>query len=424
LGLTFLDTGAMYRAVTLAVLERHVSPDDADGCAAVARGLALDFDEAGLVRIDGRSGEPEIRGARVTGQVSVVSAHPGVRAAVVARQRELASRPPGVVAEGRDTTTVVFPDAGHKFFLTASPAERARRRAAQEGRDGRPEAVDAIRRDIERRDRLDETRAHSPLVQAPDAVRIETDALDVDATVAAVLAAIRPNGRRGGPAVPRERERKDEVTEAELARARTAELLTEKTLVYRAARRFFWLWFVFLCRVRVRGRAHVPPTGGCLIVANHQSYFDIPLVAAALQRHVCFVARDTLAKSRGIAFLIKWCGGVMVRRGASDRASIRAIVEHLAKGDAVCIFPEGTRSNDGAMLEFKRGMALIARQAGVPVVPAGIRGTLRTFGRGMKVPRPARCSIEFGAPLEPTADVLDRARVAVSALARDGLFGG
>jgi 1-acyl-sn-glycerol-3-phosphate acyltransferase len=137
---------------------------------------------------------------------------------------------------------------------------------------------------------------------------------------------------------------------------------------------------------------------------------------------VCFVARDSLAKSRGIAFLIKWCGGVMVRRGASDRASIRAIVEHLQRGDVVCIFTEGTRSRDGKMSEFKRGMALIARQAGVPVVPAGIRGTLSIFGRDMKVPRPARCSIEFGPVLEPTSDVLERARVAVEALAGDGRF--
>lgn len=195
LGLTFLDTGAMYRAVTLAVLERRAGPDDADACAAVARDVALDFDEDGRVRIDGRSGEPEIRGAEVTDRVSVVAAHPGVRAAVVARQRELGARPPGVVAEGRDTTTVVFPDADHKFFLTATPAERARRRAAQEGT---PDAFERIRAGIERRDHLDSSRASSPLVQAPDAVRIDTDGLDVERTVAAVLAHVR------GAAAPRE----------------------------------------------------------------------------------------------------------------------------------------------------------------------------------------------------------------------------
>ena len=171
-GLTFLDTGAMYRAVTLAVLERGLDPSDAESCGEVASALVLDFDDDGRVRIDGRPGEPEIRGARVTGLVSTVSAHAPVRTAIVARQRELAARPPGVVAEGRDTTTVVFPAADLKVFLTASPAERARRRAEQEGT---PERAAAIERDLERRDHLDSTRAHSPLVRADDAVCVDTE---------------------------------------------------------------------------------------------------------------------------------------------------------------------------------------------------------------------------------------------------------
>jgi len=193
LGLTLLDTGAMYRAVTLVVLERGARPDDADACAAVARALALDFDGAGRVRIDGRPGEPEIRTPRVTRHVSTVSAHPEVRAAIVARQRELGGHGRGVVAEGRDTTTVVFPHADHKFFLTASPEERARRRAAEEGT---PERADLIRLDIERRDRHDSQRAHSPLVRAPEAVLIDTDRLSVEETVAAILSAVRAGSAR------------------------------------------------------------------------------------------------------------------------------------------------------------------------------------------------------------------------------------
>lgn len=215
-----------------------------------------------------------------------------------------------------------------------------------------------------------------------------------------------------------------EVTEAELARARTRDLLTRKTLVYRAARRFFWTFFVFLSRYRRAGTEHLPLTGPCVIVANHQSYFDIPLVAASTRRHVCFVARDTLAKSRPIAFLIKYCGAVMVRRGAADRAAIREIVQHLERGDVVCIFPEGTRSPDGRLGAFQRGMALVARQAGAPVVPCGIRGTLAILPRGARFPRPARCSITYGPPLEPGPDALEDAREAVLALAGDGLFAG
>lgn len=198
LGLAFLDTGAMYRAVTLVVLERGIHPSDPAGCAAVARELPLDFDRAGRILIDGLPGEPEIRSRTVTLNVSAVSAHPGVREAVVARQRDLARNLPGVVAEGRDTTTVVFPAAAHKFFLVASPQERARRRTRQEGSEGDPRALAANLADILRRDRLDATRAHSPLVQAPDAIRIDADERSVEEVVDTILAHVRAGAPDGG----------------------------------------------------------------------------------------------------------------------------------------------------------------------------------------------------------------------------------
>jgi len=184
----FLDTGAMYRAVTLVVLERGLAPGDAEGCAEVARALRLDFDAQGRIRIDGRAGEPAIRGSDVTAHVSEVSAHAGVREAIVAEQRALAERSKGVVAEGRDTTTVVFPRATFKFYLDASPAERARRRARQEHA---LERVGEIQVDLERRDRHDSSRVHSPLRAAEDALRIETDGLELEAVVARILAHVR-----------------------------------------------------------------------------------------------------------------------------------------------------------------------------------------------------------------------------------------
>jgi cytidylate kinase len=194
LGAFFLDTGAMYRAVTLAVLERGVEPADAAACGRIARELGLDFDARGEVLVDGRPGEPAIRSAAVTGAVSQVSAHPEVRAAVVARQRELAAAHGKVVAEGRDTATVVFPDADHKFYLDASPAERARRRAAQEGELPR---LAEIQQDMERRDRFDSSREHAPLRVAHGAAHIDTDGLDLDQVVGRILARVRGESGEG-----------------------------------------------------------------------------------------------------------------------------------------------------------------------------------------------------------------------------------
>jgi cytidylate kinase len=188
LGLRFLDTGAMYRAVTLEVLRRRLDPALGVDCAKVAASLRLEFDAQGRVSIDGRPGEPDIRGAEVTRHVSAVSAHAEVRQPIVAMQRALAERWGGLVAEGRDMTTVVFPDAAHRFFLIASSLERARRRARELGTPGE---VERIRAEIERRDALDSTRAVSPLVHAPGAHLVDTDGLTVEQVVERVLAVVR-----------------------------------------------------------------------------------------------------------------------------------------------------------------------------------------------------------------------------------------
>jgi len=192
LGLTFLDTGAMYRAVTWAALERGVDPHDDSGCAAVSRLIRLDFDADGRIRIDGRPGEPAIRSANVTGAVSHVSAHPAVRRVIVPMQREEARRRGGVVAEGRDVGSVVFPAADFKFYLDASPEVRAERRAKE---IGRPELYGELLLAMRERDRLDMTRADSPLVRAEDAILVEADELDVAGVVKLMLGRVKARAR-------------------------------------------------------------------------------------------------------------------------------------------------------------------------------------------------------------------------------------
>jgi cytidylate kinase len=181
LGFTYLDSGAMYRCVALAALRRGVDPDDPGAVAELAASIAISLGE-GSVTLDGEDVSAEIREPAVSEASSRVSVHPDVREALVARQRELiaAGR---YVAEGRDIGTVVSPDSPLKVFLTASAEERARRRAAQTGED--LAAVLAAQRE---RDRRDETREHSALRAAADAVEIDTTGLGQDEVVARVAA--------------------------------------------------------------------------------------------------------------------------------------------------------------------------------------------------------------------------------------------
>ncbi len=189
LGLAYLDTGAMYRGVAFAALRRDIDPADEDAVASLACRVEITV-EPDRVRVDGVDATIEIRGPEVTRAVSVVAANPAVRQELRRRQREWAAARGGGVLEGRDIGTVVFPDAELKLYLTASAEARAGRRA-QEVRDLDYETVAA---DLARRDSYDQDRADSPLVEAADAVTVDTTGRSVDEVVAEVLSRLDRHG--------------------------------------------------------------------------------------------------------------------------------------------------------------------------------------------------------------------------------------
>jgi cytidylate kinase len=181
LGLAYLDTGAMYRAVAFAAIRGGIDPADAAPVAELARAMDLTVEEA--VIVDGVDATIEIRNPEVTRAVSTVAANPEVRAEMVLRQREwLAAHGPAVI-EGRDIGTVVVPGAAVKVYLTADDRERASRRS----KEMLDLHYDEVAADMARRDRVDSTRPASPLTVAPDAVRIDTTGRDVEAVVAEVI---------------------------------------------------------------------------------------------------------------------------------------------------------------------------------------------------------------------------------------------
>jgi cytidylate kinase len=192
----YLDTGAMYRAVAYLALRNGVSVDQEEALVGLLRGHQLDVvtDESTAlgyaVCIDGKDVTQRLFDPDVTASVSVVASQPRIRAALVERQREIAQEGPVVMA-GRDIGTVVLPHARHKFFLTASLDERARRRQSELAERGVDVLLDDVRSQIEERDRLDETRATSPLRRADDAVLIDSTGISADAVVERMLAVIR-----------------------------------------------------------------------------------------------------------------------------------------------------------------------------------------------------------------------------------------
>ncbi len=189
LGADYLDTGAMYRAATVAVLDAGVDPEDADAVARVVAAARIEVGTAAgeeLVLVDGVDVAERIRGAAVTRAVSPVSAVPAVRRLLVEQQRSLVAAASAVVVEGRDIGTVVLPEATCKIYLTAAPQVRAQRRAGQLGLS-EPEEIEALAEDLRRRDEYDSSRVDSPLRPAADAVVVDSTDLDREAVVKRVV---------------------------------------------------------------------------------------------------------------------------------------------------------------------------------------------------------------------------------------------
>jgi len=189
LGFTYIDSGAMYRAVALWAARQNVDAADMHRMEQLARAAGIEL-QPDRVLLNGEDVTAEIRSAEIGRLASVAAAIPGVRRALVEKQRALGART-SVIMEGRDIGTVVFPDADVKIFLDADPHERIRRRLRDFEKQGERVPPEAIAAQIRERDQRDRTRAEAPLTQAPDAVYVDTTGLSIDQVEEAILKLVR-----------------------------------------------------------------------------------------------------------------------------------------------------------------------------------------------------------------------------------------
>jgi cytidylate kinase len=367
LGFVYLDTGAMYRGVTLAVLESGIEPEDEEAVVSVAEGMELEFrstDDGTALYVDGIDVEKEIRSPDVSRFVSPVSRHPGVRRAMVRIQRHIA-RDGGVVAEGRDIGSVVFPYAHVKVFLVADIGARSERRRRQLHDMGIEQSLGEIRENIVRRDEIDSGRAHSPLLKPAGAVLVDTSALSIDQQVDVIEEEVRKEAGR-------------------IARMMAGEgkglAFTSMRPHYRVTHFAVRLFFRILFGLRIVGSENLRYVECCVFASNHLSYAD-PLVAGCgLNREVTFVAKKELFRNRLFAWLIRTYNAIPIDRDEIDRTALKRISSKLKSGKSILMFPEGTRSKDGAIGDLKPGLGFIAMHNGAAVVPMHVRGTNDLLG--------------------------------------------
>ena len=221
-------------------------------------------------------------------------------------------------------------------------------------------------------------------------------------------------------------ERREEgVRAGKGARRERGDLIVHSTWAYRLGRALVAAYLGLRHRLRTEGREHLPRSGGFLIVSNHQSFLDIPVLAAAARpRHVAFVARASLAHSRFLDWLMRESGVVLIEPNTPDRGALEGMIGHLELGDIVAVFPEGTRTPDGRLGVFRAGAVVAARRAGVPIVPAAIRGAFEAWPRDRKLPRGGRITVRFAPPIPPGTDgAIEVAKGVIAEMVGDGRVG-
>ncbi len=383
LGLAYLDTGAMYRAVTHAVIARGIDPGDAAAVSELAATLELEVRTIGgktTLFLDGKDVEGDIRTPEVSRLVSPVSRHEGVRRAMVRLQRFAGSRG-GVVAEGRDTGSVVFPHAEVKVFLVADIEARVRRRLEQLGRMGIEQDSDAIRRNILERDAMDSGRALSPLLRPAGAFTVDTSGLTIEAQVALIEAEVLRQAERisamaVAPGEPNP-----------FARSAVYYGIT-KWIVHAVFRVGFGL--------RVYGREHLRYRENYIFASNHLSNGDPLVVGCAFDREVWFLAKKELFRNRLFAWLIRSYHAIPVDREEIERKTMKRLFDLLGEGRSILMFPEGTRSRTGKLGDLKAGLGFVAAKSGVSIVPVCVTGTNRLFDCLI---RRRKLSVRIGPPI-------------------------
>ena len=358
LGYTFINTGAMYRAVTWYMLEQGIDPADTAAVLEALSSVPLSFGKDGsrsVVLCGERVLGEELTRPQVNDHVSTIAAIPEVRSLLVERQREYNRREP-VVMEGRDIGTVVFPDTPFKYFVTASEEVRASRRAAEGLTDSIAERDQGL---------LPRHRPAGPGSGRPAGGYVRHD------------------DRPGRPFHYRQH--------------------STKTL--RQMNSFYWVFYTLFKSIskaffswKVVNREKLIEDGPVLIVSNHQSFLDPPMLGISYEDGIYFFARKTLF--RGI---FKWalplCLAIPIDQENPDAASLKHVIRLLKSGKRVLVFPEGSRTPDGEIHDGMGGIGLILSKTKVPVQPLRISGAYEAFPIGARFPKLHPVTVTVGDPI-------------------------
>ncbi len=379
LGIIYLDTGAMYRATAYLALQKGIDPKDEQKVSEMLEDLKMDIvykDGDQHIIVNGIDATPYLREHYMSKAASDISALPCVRYKMVDLQRDFASKN-DVVLDGRDIGTFVLPNANCKFFLTASPEERAQRR--MKDLEEKDEKVDyqTLLSDIIQRDYNDSHRKVAPLKQADDADFVDTTQMSVEDVVAHVKEVVHiktknansteQNAEKPSTIIP-----SSEMDKKTLARIKTYYKPEKRFIFYRFLRVILRPIQMLVWPTKVIGAENAKKVKGALFTCNHYSKMDSMIPYFVLfKKEAHALAKYELFTNPVAGWFLHKMGAIPVRRGEADIESVKQVLRVLKDGKQLLIFPEGTRNKEGTqqMAEFKTGTARFAIKAKVPVVP-------------------------------------------------------
>ncbi len=371
-----IDTGATYRCVTLAMLNKGIKLDELDKIKELLNNIKIEIkieDGEQKIILNGEDVTKKIRDKEVTEQVSQVSSIKEVRLSMVELQRKMAEGK-DVIMEGRDIGTYVFPSADVKIYLDADLEERAKRRFNQNKEKGINMSYVDILNNIKTRDENDKKKEIGALKVAHDAEVIDTTTMSIKQVVREISGIIK-------------KKKKDIKMQEKIYKARKETgwkkfVRAVVKVVLRTAYRIAY-------RVKITGE--MPKEGAYIICSNHINYLDAAAIVLFNKRKVNFVAKEDLF-THGILF---WLGhlfdAIPIKRDMQDIEAMKRCLKVLKNGELLGIFPEGTRKGMEKNMKAKNGAAYMAIKSGVKIIPTGIHGTFKPF---------SKVYINYGEPID------------------------
>lgn len=375
-----IDTGAMYRCVTLEMLNKNIGLDDDEKIAEMLKTIKIEMSNDGgkqRVLLNGEDVTQQIRSQEVSANVSPVSSIKQIRLAMAGLQRKM-GQGKDVIMEGRDIGTVIFPTADVKIYLDANVEVRAQRRFKQNQEKGIDMSYEEVLDNIKKRDKNDMEKEMGALKVAPGATVIDGSNMTIKQVEKNISKII-------------DKKIKDKKKEEKIYKIRPE--TTWKKIERAIIKKIIYAFYKLAFRIEKVGEENVPMEEPIIICANHLNMWDAVGLVTATKRRILFIAKEDLFNNGFLNWIAHVFDVIPIKRGMRDMEAMKRCLGALKEEKAVGLFPEGTRRGLEKGAKVQNGAAYMALKTKVKVVPVGIQGTFKPF---------TKVTLNYGKPIDYT----------------------